>query len=373
MCTYANAQWGTCIAFRCISQKHDMIYDIIYSHPLQYAHVCNISLYFWTHNSWKDCCVMPYDCMILWEQQAMQWHRGISSDSSPRWTRKKPAKPKRNKAAKQRPILTEFLSDQVKTCCSKNGWCNAMYCLSLKVVIFCEYVLLQNCKPTPAKHRNTIHSACKVARIRRQTHAQGQSACYASPAFRQQNPKSVDPSCYGQRVVTISGPSPSDPNLKIASCCWRTRYQVLQSVFLDLSCTPTKNTFQAIAISLAYPGWSWLMVVDPNQWAEQQKHMPHFSQTLAMRLSPCLTSVAHESIISMLDFATSTAFVYIYIILFAMAKIHQLSWTSWSTLINSIIFFNSIACQKYPSLSLVQHTEDVSLWAKFNLATFEIS
>ena len=161
--------------------------------------------------------------------------------SSPRWTRKKPAKPKRNKAAKQRPILTEFLSDQVKTCCSKNGWCNAMYCLSLKVVIFCECVLLQNCKPTPAKHRNTIHSACKVARIRRQTHAQGQSACYASPAFRQQNPKSVDPSCYGQWVVTISGPSPSDPNLKIASCCWRTRYQVLQSVFLDLSCTPTKK------------------------------------------------------------------------------------------------------------------------------------
>lgn len=37
------------------------------------------------------------------------------------------------------------------------------------------------------------------------------------------------------------------------------------------------------------------------------------------------------------------------------------------------IFFNSIACQKYPSLSLVQHTEDVSLWAKFNLAAFEIS
>ena len=80
MCTYANAQWGTCIAFRCILQKHDMIYDIIYSHPLQYAHVCNISLYFWTHNSWKDCCMMLYDYMILWEQQAMQWHRGISSE-----------------------------------------------------------------------------------------------------------------------------------------------------------------------------------------------------------------------------------------------------------------------------------------------------
>lgn len=54
--------------------------DIIYSHPLQYAHICNISLYFWTHNSWKDCCMMPYDCMILWEQQAVQWHRGISSE-----------------------------------------------------------------------------------------------------------------------------------------------------------------------------------------------------------------------------------------------------------------------------------------------------
>ena len=72
-----------------------------------------------------------------------------------------------------------------------------------------------------------------------------------------------------------------------------------------------------------------------------------------------LTSVAHESIISMLDFATSTAFVY-------NTFCHGTNTSAvMGLLINSHqldhIFFNSIACQKYPCLSLVQHTKDVSL------------
>ena len=147
MCTYANAQWGTCIAFRCILQKHDMIYDIIYSHP---PTICTRMQYFPLFLDTQLLKGLLHDAVWLHDTlgttgnavTSRYFKRASLQDfphSSPRWTRKKPAKPKRNKAAKQRPILTEFLSDQVKTCCSKNGWCNAMYCLSLKVVIFCEY------------------------------------------------------------------------------------------------------------------------------------------------------------------------------------------------------------------------------------------